>query len=384
MRSFRIRVSHLTAPACTPTSPRTGWLDDEVIQLRCWGSERVYRLPVDASSFLMGTAATCAIRVDDPSHYTSREHACLEREAGLWRIVDRSKNGLYIDGEPHGRSFLKPGMRIGLGARFTLIAESARTIALQAALARMRGWSAELADSLDWTVQNLRLAPSGKAIFTLCGEGDLVMAAQELHRLTLGEQGPLVVCSTGGRRRRPAGDGDDSDRDSDIGSSAKLVPRVSSVRDAVALARGGTICLDNRRLPKDLATMFELLRASGSPTQVFVLGKYVRKTEVFTARPFVIPPLSARAGELDRLIAEYEAEASRRLGIGALELTAAQRARIRDRCKTLSDLQKATLRLSALRRAGTLRGAAALLGMSTGSLAEWLQAQGLQGAHTTG
>jgi hypothetical protein len=129
--------------------------------------------------------------------------------------------------------------------------------------------------------------------------------------------------------------------------------------------------------------MFELLRASGSPTQVFVLGKYVRKTEVFTSRPFVIPPLSARIGELDRLVAEYEAEASRRLGGGPLELTAAQRARIRDRCKTLSDLQKATLRLSALRRAGTLRGAAALLGMSTGSLAEWLQAQGLQGAHTT-
>jgi len=378
------RVIPHSAPFCTPTSPELAWLDDEVLRLRVWGSERVYRLRTDAPRLLIGTAASCAIQVHDPSNYTSREHAYVEREAGLWRIVNRSKNGLHIDSEPHVRSFLKPGMRITLGPRFTLIAESARTIALRAALARMRGWGAELSDSLDWTLQTLRLTLFGKAIFTLCGAGDLVMAAQELHRLTLGEHRPFVVCSAAGRHRQPADEDESEGEGAGAGMGVtRLVPRVSSGSDAVALARGGTICIDNRRLPKDLSVVLELQRASGSPTQVFVLGKYVRKTEVFTARPFVIPPLSARAGELDRLVEEYEAEAPRRLGIGPPELTATQRERIRKRCKTLSDLEKATLRLSALRWAGTLRGAAALLGMSTGSLAEWLRDQGLQGAHTS-
>jgi len=367
-------VSDSTTPACTPTSPRISWIDDEVIQLRIWGTEQVYPLPPGASSLRIGTARSCEIQVDDPSNYTSREHACLERDAGLWRIEDRSKNGLFIDGEPHARSYLTPGMRISLGSWFTLVADSARTIELRAALARMQGWSADLADALDGALQDLRVAPFGRVIFTLCGDGDLVMAAQELHRLTLGEQRPLVVCSAGGKQQ-VAGDREGE-------GPPRAVPRVSSGRDAVALARGGTICVDNRRLPKDLAAMFELLRASGRPTQVFVLGRYVRKTEVFTARPFLIPPLAARAGELERLVAEYEAEAARRLGMSPPALTAAQRTRIRERCKTLSDLQKATLRLSALRRAGTLRGAAALLKMSTGSLGEWLRAQGLQGAHT--
>jgi hypothetical protein len=358
-----------TAPACTPTAPgpRTSWINDEVIQLRIWGSDHVYPLSGDAPKLLIGAAQSCAIQIRDP--FTSREHAYLEREDRFWRIVDQSKNGLYLDAELHGRGYLTPGMRITVGPRVNLVAESARTMILRAALARMMGWGGDLADSREHAFQTLRFALSGRAIFMLCGEGDLFMFAQDLHRLTLGKHAPLVVCGAP-RRGRP-------EREDDAEEAVTSLHRVSSGREAIKLARGGTICIDNRRLPKDLIEMFEIIHDTASPTQVFVLAKYVRKTELFTSTPFEIPPLSARKGELDRLIAEYEAEAAQGLGIGPLELTAAQRARIRACCATLSDLRKATQRLIALRQAGTIAGAAALLSMSKQSLGQWLQARGL-------
>jgi len=360
-----------TPPGCTPTSPKTSWIDDEVIQLRIWGSEDAHRFPTDVQRFSIGTASSCEIQVQGASKYVSRKHAYLERSAERWCIVDQSKNGLYLDGELRKRAFITPGMRVNLGPRVMLVAESARTIVLRTALARMMGWSADLADSLDRAFQNLRLAPSGKAIFMLCGEGELLTFAHELHRLTLSEQRPFVVCGEVGKRKQQASS---EEKAEDMPGSLQ---RVSSGLDAVALGRGGTICLDNRRLPKDLTTMFKILGDGGSPTQVFVLAKYVRKTEVYTPAPFEIPPLYKRASEVDRLITEYEIEAKRQLSTEHLELTAVQRTRIRARCKTLSDLQKATQRLLALRQAGTLRGAAALLGMSQVALGEWLHGRGL-------
>jgi hypothetical protein len=363
--SIREMTRTATARTQTATGPSTSWINDEVIQLRTWGSNHVYPLSGDAPKLLIGAAPSCAIQIHDP--YTSREHAYLEREDGFWRIVDQSKNGLYLDGELHGRGYLSPGMRITIGPRVTLVAESARTMTLRAALARMMGWSGDLADSLEHAFQALRLAPSGKAIFMLCGEGDLFMFAHELHRLTLGEHAPLVVCGTL-RHGRPRREDEEA---------ARSLYRVSSGREAIMLACGGTICIDNRRLPNDLIEMFKILHDTAIPTQVFVLAKYVRKSEVFTPTPFELPPLSAREGELDRLITEYSAEAVQRLGIAPLELTAAQRARLRARCETLSDLRKATLRLIALRQAGTIAGAAALLSMNKAALGQWLHARGL-------
>jgi hypothetical protein len=71
---------------------------------------------------------------------------------------------------------------------------------------------------------------------------------------------------------------------------------------------------------------------------------------------------------------EYEAEAVRRLGIAPLELTPAQRSWIEERsAETLPDIQMATLRLIAIRHTGSVRGAAALLGISHAGLGKWFE-----------
>jgi hypothetical protein len=356
----------LTAECYTATSPipPTPWSGDEVIQLRAWASEHIYPLDTDLRApLLIGTASSCAIRVHDAAGFASREHAYLEWDGRHWCIIDRSKNGLSLDGERVGRAILAPGMRIGLGPGVTLIADSARTIKIRAALARMRGWSFELAYERERALQNLRMAVAGKAVFTLCGEEELTAFAQELHQLAMGEQHPIVFCSTAGRQRFALG----------------TIKRVSKGREAIRLARGGTILLDNRRLPSDLVEMLGLLLEARSNfhTLVIVLGKYVRKTDIFTSTPFVIPLLSARQPEIERLRTECEMVAAERLDIEPLDLTAAQRRWIQENCSTLSDFQTSILRLVAIKHAGSAYAAARRLGLTPSGLQQWIAARGI-------
>lgn len=336
-----------------------------MIQLRGWASEEVFPVRADQRQLMIGRASSCAIQVHDVEGFTSRQHAHLEREGSHWCITDRSKNGLYLDGVRHGKSFLLPGMRVGIGPRVNLVAESARTIALRAALARMMGWSTGSADVLDIAFQNLRFAAAGRAVFMMCGEGELLPFAQELHQL-IGEDRPIVFCS--GRKRDHEAEGMHS------------LKRVASGPEAIRLAHGGTICLDNRRLPRDVIPMLEQLRDTRSrvPTLVIVLSKYVRKAEIFTPTPFNIPPLSVRQREIERLFAECEAISAQRLNIEPLFLPVVQRRWIRDHCKTLSDFQTSVLRLIALHHSGSAYGASVLLRMSASALRQWLSARDLE------
>jgi hypothetical protein len=335
-------------------------INDEVTRLRLWATDTVYPLPADdRRTIRVGTAPTCAIQVHDDSNLASREHAYLERVDGRWMIVDQSKNGLYLDEQKCERFLLAPGREIGLGRYVTLIAESARTIALRGALARMIGWSADRADSIDRALRMLRLAATRRAVVVLCGEQSLLPLSEELHRLTLTERRPFVFCDP---RRRTACEDTES-----------FTRCVTDGLTAVAQAKDGTVCIDDQRRPKDLAEMLEELHRPGCTAQLMVLARNARKGDVYTPAPVVIPPLRARRDEMERLIMEYEAEAVRRLGLDTLELTPAQRSWIRERSSaTLPDIQRATLRLIAIRRAGSIAGAAALLQMSRTALGGWL------------
>ena len=344
----------------TTDSLSKGWaIDDEVTRLRRWATDIVYPLLCDdRPRLLIGTAPTCAIRVHDPSSLTSREHAYLERADGQWCIVDQSKNGLYLDDQPRERSLLAPGMEIGLGRHVTLIAESARTIALRDALARMIGWSAGRAESIDHALRMLRMAAMRRAIFVFCGEPSLVPLAEELHRLTLTEQRPFVLCD-------PRHASEDTER---------FTRRATSGLTAIAQAVDGTVCIDDGRRPPDLVETLDAWRRPGCTARLMVLARNARKADVYTPVPVVIPPLRSRREEMERLIMEYEAEAVQRLGIEAVELTPVQRSWIRERAsETLPDLQKAVLRLLAIRHAGSIAGAAALLRMSHMGLGRWLE-----------
>jgi hypothetical protein len=346
----------------TTTDPLSkDWaIDDEVIALRRWATDLVYPLPpTDGGRLMIGTAPTCAIQVDDPSHLTSRKHAYLERVARRWGIVDQSKNGLYLDDQPRQSFLLAPGIEIGLGRYVILVAESARTIALRRALSRMLGWSAARAESIDLALRMLRLAATGRALLVLCGESYLVPFAEELHRLTHTEQRPFVLCNP---RRRASED------------TESFTRCVTSGLAAVEQAADGTICIDDQRRPPDLVEMLYQLRQPECPAQLIVLTRNAHKAELYSVAPVVIPPLRTRREEIDRLIMEYEAEAVQRLGVDPLTLTPAQRAWIREQSsETLIEIRTATLRLVALHHAGSVAAAAALLKMSHVGLGQWLE-----------
>jgi hypothetical protein len=340
-------------------------IDDSVIRLRRWATDVVYPLRDEHPDRLMiGTAATCAIRVHDPSRRTSREHAYLERvhvhERQRWCLFDRSKNGLTVNGEQRERCLLSPGMEIELGDGLILIAESARSILLRDALARMLGWSAASAESVDLALRMVRLAALRQAILVLCGESDLAPLAEELHRLTLTSARPFVLCNS----RRRAGEDEES-----------LTRYAPDGRTAVAQATGGTVCIyDDRRSPPDLDELLRAIRRPACRAQLVVCARNARKAAVFHAAPIVIPGLGARQADLERIIEEYEVDAARRLGIEPLELSPAERAWVRERSSaTLPDIQTATLRLVAIRHAGTASAGAALLGLSHVSMLRWLE-----------
>jgi hypothetical protein len=208
----------------------------------------------------------------------------------------------------------------------------------------------------------------------ICGDGDLLGFAQELHELAMGGECPIVYCKPGGGRSQPPSGFEPEQEEN------PSIQRVASGREAISLAQGGTICIDNRRLPMDLDSILE--QTSPAPILVIVLARYTRKTEVFTRTPMVIPPLSARQHELDRLMVECEAIASLLLGRGLLgrgllTLTPAQRRWVRDHCETLAEFQLSVLRLMALRHAGSVPGAAELLRLSASGLRQWYAARGL-------
>ena len=355
----------------TPVSTATDLLfqrwtiDDDVISLRVWASGTVHLLRSDHPGRLeIGTAPACAIRVEDPSHCTSRVHAYLKymHEHRRWCIVDQSKNGLLIDGEPREKCLLSPGMEIELGGGVILIAQSERLMVLHEALARMLGWSAESAAAVDRALRMVRLAAMRREVLVLCGEVDLAPIAEDLHRLTLTPARPFVLCNP---RRRASGDEE---------SFTKCAPDGLT---AVAQAVGGTVCIyDDRRCPPDVA---ELLRELQQPTcraQLVVCSKHADKAAIFNSAPVVIPPLGSRKAELERIIEGYANDAARRLGLTTFALAPAERAWIRERSSaTLSEIQTATLRLVAIRRAGTPSGGAALLGISHVTMLRWLDSR---------
>jgi hypothetical protein len=336
-------------------------INDEVIRLRQWGTDQVFPLFSDRREpITVGTAASCSIRIDDPMRRASREHAHLERIQGRWGMIDRgSKNGLFRDGARADKFALSPGVEIGLGGGVVLVAESARWIALRGVVARMLGWSAERARSVDRALREVRLAASRRTTLVLCGEHDLVPLAEELHRLTLTAARPFVLCNPSRRTNR---------------TPENPTRCVTSGRAAVAEAPGGTVCLLQRNLPADLAEMLNDLRSAVCQTQLVVCAANVRDVEPFATSPIVIPSLASRRAELDRIVIEYAIEAAGLMGIDERWLSPAERAWIRDHSgDSLPEIQKATLRLAAIRQAGSSSAGALKLGISHTAMLKWLR-----------
>ncbi|HWU90348.1 MAG TPA: FHA domain-containing protein, partial [Kofleriaceae bacterium] len=199
-------------------------IHDEVVRLREWGSDHVHALPASVTEWIVGAAATCSLRLDDPSSRVSRRHARLVRTSSQWSIQDLgSKNGVRIDGIRCEECVLEPGGEIGLGG-ITLIAESPRSIALRDYVARLLGWSPDQLGTVDHALRSLRLAASRRHALVLHGPDDLVPIAHGLHLRVLGAERPFIVCDP--RRRRSEG-------------SVRVAANIDRAVPAVRAAAGG-------------------------------------------------------------------------------------------------------------------------------------------------
>jgi FHA domain len=338
-------------------------INDSVMRLREWGTDTVRMLPQPTSDWMpvyewtVGSADTCAFQLDDPTGRISRLHARLVRERSRWLLRDLgSKNGIRLDGASHPEIVLEPGAEIGIGG-VTLIAESLHSIKLRGFLARLLGWRADRIEVIDHALRSIRMAVTQRAALVLLGDGDLVPIARALHRRTLGAHRPFIVCDP--RRRQGRG-------------NVRSAENYAIGMLAFVAAAGGSLCVRSVRLPEDFGSVLAAFRAPASRVQLMACGQPSKDYEPYLAAPITVPPLTSRPDEIDRIISEYAEDAVAELGARSGFLAADHAWVQMHSASSLPDIEKATLRLVAIRESRNLSAAAARLRMAPVSLSRWI------------
>jgi len=221
---------------------------------------------------------------------------------------------------------------------------------------RLLGWSDNRAVEL--AIRSLKTAIDHRAALVLCGEGDLVPIAHGLHRRALGDDRPFVVCDP---------------RRTNMPESVRSPANRPSGVAALEVAAGGSLCVRARRLPHDFPALVAQLRAIDDVLFMVCAQRDYTMQLLGRPAPITVPPLARRAAEVDQVIAEYAAEAIAELGVPRTAFTAADHRWVREHAAgSLSEVEKATLRLVALRTSRNTSVAAARLGMALVSLTRWL------------
>lgn len=338
-------------------------IDDPVIALRNLATGRTYEMPrTDVPAILhVGRASNCVFQIHDPLGCVSRHHAELVHEDGEWMMRDLgSKNGIWEDGVRRAAIILSPGIEIGLGSQHVIV-ESARLLELRAFLARLIGWEPERRVAIDRAVRAVRRMATLRGRLLLCGEGDLVPVAHQLHRSALGEMRPFIVCDP--KRRRS--------------SAAAMQPaNEPDLLAAIAAARGGTLCVWSHRLPRGLAGVVDDLPEAGMRVRLIVCASTIDDTMAAVSLPLRLTSLGRRESDLTRIVAEYASDAGAQLHATPpfvarrdLELLLRRRS---GRRAGYAEIAKATLRLVAIRHFGGVTRAARHFGVSHVVLSRWL------------
>jgi hypothetical protein len=339
----------------------TSALDDEVVQLREWGTAVVYPLPHSPtnSPTTIGVHRDCTIRLVDRSRRVSRLHAELVRSQGMWLLRDlRSTNGVFLYGVRTTEVLLAPGDEIGIGY-LTLIAESRRSIELRSYLSRLLGWDPGFIELVDLALRSIRLAAAGRMPLVLCGEDDLLPIARSLHRRLFGEDRPFVICD-------PAR--------CQVNDPVVWRENYDKGMPALAAASGGSLCVRHERLPFDFPDVAAALRQPHANVQLIVCARSTKYSARYLSLPITIPPLGDRLHELDRVIQEYSREAYAQLDTSQPSLPPEDHQWVRRHASSsVAAIEKATLRLAAIRVAGDVSTAAERLGMTAIALTRWLE-----------
>jgi pSer/pThr/pTyr-binding forkhead associated (FHA) protein len=344
--------------ATEPAGPNEWRIRDQVTSLREWGTDIDHPLPSTREPSSIGAVDGCWLRLWDLTGCVSRRHAeLIYNELAGWTIADlNSKNGIHLDGmrmDPHVSHTLAPGVQIRIGG-VTLVAESPMLRALQDLLERLIGWSDERREDVDRAIYSLRVAATYREPLLLSGAGNLVSIARSLHRHALGDR-PFILCG----------------------------PKASGL-EALTAARGGTLCFWRTRLPADFDEVVAAVRGPASRVLLVICahdlprGTDIASQVVTVFRSIVLPPLSDRARELTRIIDAYADDAIAAFG-GSL--TPEDRNWIaRNASGTLSQIEMEARRIVVLHACGeSVKAASRMLGMSHGSISDWVARRALPG-----
>lgn len=327
-----------------------------MVQLREWGTDRIHPLPVQKLRCAVGTDDDCTVRPAGLGVLPKHAHLTRERRQWLIRALD-DEHGLLRDGARCDAFAHEPGVEIGIGGT-TLIAENGLWIALRSFCARILGWGSERVAIVDRALRAIRMSMTHRAPLVLYGESDLVPLAHALHHRTRGADRPFVVCDP--RRREGIG-------------SVRSPANRDTAAVAVRAAAGGSLCVRTRRLPRDFAVALAHIREPGANAQLIVCGAERDHGAELFAAPIEVPSLGERPDDLPRIIEEYAHDAGVALCAPPDAFTEGDRAWILEHAAaTLADIEKATLRLVALRTSANPSRAAARLGMAPVSLLRWM------------
>ncbi|HWO22350.1 MAG TPA: hypothetical protein VNO30_26510 [Kofleriaceae bacterium] len=217
--------------------------------------------------------------------------------------------------------------------------------ALRAFLARVLGY--ERTQAVEHALRSIDLGVTHRAALVLLGDvdADLVSVARALHCRAVGTDRPFVIC---GRQRGEA-------------------------TAAANAARGGSLLVRRHRLPGDFRSAVALVRDPTAAVQLVVCSGARHVSHPFAALPvpIVVPSIRERAHEVPRIVDEYASDAARTLG-DAWFSDLDREWVLKHAAGSLSEIETATLRRTALRVAGTIEAAAKLLGLSGVAMRQWL------------
>jgi hypothetical protein len=334
-------------------------INDEVIHLREWATQRRLVLPTPPTMATLGASSACTFHVDDPG--VSREHLRLSYVEGRWLGIDRnSKNGTRIDGVRSQLFSLTPGCEIRTGD-VTMLAESPRWIQLRQFLCRILGWADDQAETVDLALRSIRSAALGRGALYLSGDGDLAHVALSLHRFVWGADRPFVMADP----RRIDGE-----------ATVRSVTNKSSGMEAFAAVHRGTLCVRAARPPHDLDDVLHQLERPGPRVLLVIVDAALGRRHLADAmlnQGIQIPRLDRRPAELPAIVDAYLADAVEATSFPRSLFTAEDREWvITHESSSLPEIEKATQRLLALRGSRNLSNAAQRLQMAPVSLSRWL------------
>lgn len=342
---------------------------DEIIQLRQWGTHRVYPLPTaakqrDQFDSIIGSGADCGIRLSDHTGCVSARHARLFWAGNNWAILDvGSKNQIWVDGFVQTTANLSPGTEVSFGG-ITLIAETQSTIGIRSFLSRLIGSHVSQIETVDEALRSVRFARRLRSPLVLRGNGDWLTTARELHRRVLGSEQPFVFCTA---------------LSSPVEVDQWGIRVIDGFRGAAAAARGGTLCVRSTCPATAMSYLEEASKEQGGYFQLVVCENSRVDVQAPAAFSIRIPDLVGRSAELPTIIEGYCRDAAADLETKIDSRGEVREWILRNAATSILEIQQAAYRWFAIRRSRTIEEAADLLKEEVTALRGWLSKHQLGG-----